>query len=206
MEKITKVILLLIFIVLPLGYAGDFAYNRLCSLAEPIEVESGESPLVSINYEHHEMHEGHHYFIKTWIFDDNGAGNINYFSFTTPATETRIHAKTILFADTDIVFNIYENCTITDGVAVMGWNNDRDSANTAELIALAAPTVVDVGNLMFSGRTGGGRDAVGVSLSGNYEIIAATNETYCFEIVKQTTADTVIDIDFFWYEDDQPHN
>ena len=39
MEKITQVILILVLLVLPVSYAaGDFAYNRLCSLSEPLDV------------------------------------------------------------------------------------------------------------------------------------------------------------------------
>lgn len=46
MQKINKIILLLILVALPLTYAaGDFAYNRLCNLAEPIEVVTGDAPL-----------------------------------------------------------------------------------------------------------------------------------------------------------------
>lgn len=43
MEKITKVMLLLIFVVLPIAIAGgDFAYNRLSNLVEPIDVIVGD--------------------------------------------------------------------------------------------------------------------------------------------------------------------
>lgn len=211
MEKITKIMLILILVVLPVSYAGgDFAYNRLCNFATPLDVSiveplDGETIPV-INKEHLEMHEGHHYFIKTWLENTGAALSSNNFAFTTPNTTTRIHAKTILHADTDTVFNIYENCAITGGTPVTGINNDRDSPNLAELIPVAAPTINIPGTLIFSGRNGGGRDPVGVALSGNYEIIARTNTTYCFVITKQTSADTVIDVDFFWYEEASPHN
>lgn len=42
MQKINKIILLLILVVLPLTYAaGDFAYNRLCNLNIPVEENGG---------------------------------------------------------------------------------------------------------------------------------------------------------------------
>lgn len=211
MEKMTKVILLLIFIALPLSYAsGDFAYNRLCNIAEPLDVSivdplDGETIPV-ISKEHLEMHEGDHYFIKTWVENTGAAETADYFSFCTPNTTTRVHAKAILFADTDTVFNIYENSTIETGVIITGFNNDRDSNNTAELVAYAVPTIIDNGNLIWTARSGGGRDAVGIALGLDYEIIAKTDACYTFEVEKQTSANTVVDVNFFWYEEAEHHS
>lgn len=206
MDKSNIVLISLIILAMAVVVTSQ---NEVVNLRDWVKVQivsplDGETVPV-VDKAHLEMHEGNHYFIKTWLINTGGSGTSNNFAFTTPNTTTRIHAKTILHSDTDTVFNIYENCTITGGTPVPGINNDRDSSNVAELIAVAAPTINDIGTLIFAARNGGGRDPVGVSLSGNYEIIARTNTAYCFVISKQTTADTVIDVDFFWYEEAQPH-
>jgi hypothetical protein len=155
---------------------------------------------VRIATEHHEMHEGDHYFIKTWLINTGADETFDTFSFTTPDTTTRIHAKTSISSDADAVIEISEGATVTGGVAGVGVNNDRDSANTPTMTLLVGPTISVAGDLIWGARTGGGRGPVGVGLGSNYEIIAKRNTTYTFKIIKKTSADTVSDIDFWWYE------
>jgi hypothetical protein len=155
---------------------------------------------VSIGIEHHEMHEGDFYFIKTFLVDTEGTGNTTYFAFSTPNSGKRVHARAKLAPDVDTEVNIYEDATITGGVAVPGMNCDRESANTPTLVAVAGPVIDTPGNKIWAARNGGGRNPVGVAPGLNYEIIAKQNSVYVFEIIKRTTADLVVDIDFFWYE------
>lgn len=156
---------------------------------------------VVIDKSHYEIHEGDHYFIKTYIENTGGAGTADYFAFTAPDNETRIHAKVWLAADSDFIITIYEDSNITGGVSVPGFNNDRNSNNTAQLIPVAAPTINTLGNIMWQSRNGGGKEPVGVTPVTNYEIIAKAGSTYVFELKKQTTADGVVNIDFWWYEE-----
>ncbi len=156
--------------------------------------------LIVISNEHHEVHEGDTYFIKTFLFDQEGSGNITYFSFTTPDTTKEIHAKVAISPDVDFEVEIFEDATVTGGTPIPGQNANRNSTNTADLAALAGPTVSVAGNLMWAARNGGGRDPVGVAPGLNYEIIAKRDSTYVFKITKRTTADGVVDIDFWWYE------
>jgi len=153
-----------------------------------------------IDYSHHEMHSGSHYFIKTFLVDTGGSGSTSYFAFTTPNTSTRAHARALIAPDVDTEVNIYEGSVITGGTPVAGVNNDRESSNVAGLISVAAPAHTTPGALVWAARTGGGKNPVGVSPGFNYEIIAATDTVYVFEIIKRTTADLVVDIDFWWYE------
>jgi hypothetical protein len=147
------------------------------------------------------MHAGSHYFIKTWLINTGGTGTYNEFIFITPNTTTRAHAKVTLASDADTTFTIYEGATVSsNGTAVAGINNDRDSTNVAELLPFANPTVTSVGTAIWSARNGGGKNPVGVGLKSNFEIIAKTDTIYLFRLTKNTVADTVIDIDFFWYE------
>ena len=168
------------------------------NIVKPIDAVSGG--LTTISAEHHEMHEGDHYFFKSFIVDSGGSGSTTVFSFTTPNTATRIHAKASLTPDVDYTISIYEGADITGGAPLNGVNNDRDSLNVAELVAVSAPTVNVIGDRIWAARNGGGKDPIGVSPGFNYEIIAKTDTTYIFEIVKNIANTGVVDIDFWWYE------
>jgi hypothetical protein len=155
---------------------------------------------VTTKYPHHKMHEGNHYFVKTWIRDAGGAANQTFFAFTTPDTTKRVHARAIIAPDVDFTVNIYEGSVITGGTPVLGINNDRDSDKVAGLVAVANPAHTTPGALIWAARTGGGKNSVGVSPGLNYEIIAARNTTYVFELIKNIANVGIVDIDFFWYE------
>lgn len=165
--------------------------------------EDGLLPVQSIDYEHFETHEGNHYFLKTFSENTGGQGTSDYFAFTTPLSNiTRIHARVWLAPDIDYTITIYENATTTGGTPVPGFNNDRDSNNTALLLPVGAPTVNDIGYPIWVSRNGGGRNPVGVTPGNNYEIIAKGDTTYLFELTKEVTADGIVNIDFWWIEDE----
>jgi hypothetical protein len=180
------------------------AYNSAGDYLK-IRADASTSSLQTVDYAHHEMHAGSHYFIKTFLEETGGTGATNYFAFTTPDSDLQIHAKAKLAPDVDTEINIYEDADITGGTPIVGMNNCRCSTNVAQLAPVAAPTVNSNGTLMWAARNGGGREAVGVAPGLNYEIIVKRNTTYLFEIIKRTTADLILDIDFFWYEH-TPHN
>lgn len=206
MNKI-NIILLAVFVFA----VGVVAASNIVDLQDWVKVEivsplnDGMLAVVNIDYEHFETHEGDHYFIKTYDLNTGGASSATYFGFTTPETnDTRIHARVWLAPDADTLITIYEGADIEGGVPVPGINNDRDSANVALLVPVAAPTVNELGDAIWVSRNGGGREPVGVTPGNNYEIIAKTNTSYVFELEKQTTADTIVNIDFWWYEDGGP--
>jgi hypothetical protein len=175
------------------------AYNSAGNSVK-IRADSSTSSLIAINNEHHEVHAGNHYFIKTFLEDTGGSGNTNYFAFTTPDSLLEIHAKANFAPDVDTEISIFEDATITGGTPVPGINCCRCSSNVAELAAVAAPTISVAGTKIWTARNGGGRNPVGVAPGLNYEIVAKHNSTYVFEIIKRVVTDLIIDIDFFWYE------
>lgn len=164
-----------------------------------IDDETGA--VLYLDHNLHEIHEGNHYFIKTWVLNDGVADTFSEFIFITPNTTTRIHAKVSIASDADSAFEIFEDAEVSaNGTAVVGINNNRDSTRVAELLAYSTPTVTDEGNLLWSARSGGGKEKSSVSPQTGYEIIAKTNAIYLFKLTKKTDVDTVIDIDFYWGE------
>jgi hypothetical protein len=172
---------------------------------DDIRMDPVTNILASIRSEHYHMHEGEHYFIKTFVEEVGGAGSVTILSFTTPNTAVRIHAKTELSFDVDFTAEIHEDATVTGGTPVVGLNNDRDSINTPAMTALAGPTITVPGNLIWAARTGGGKNPVGVSPGSTYEIIAKANSTYTFTLTKNAVQTGIADIDFWWYEETPKH-
>jgi hypothetical protein len=166
---------------------------------DDIKMDPVTNILAGISSEHLHMHEGEHYFFKNFVVDDA------IFSFTTPNTTTRIHAKALIAPDLDYTVTIFEGATVSGGTSLDGINNDRDSVNVAELTALSEPTIDVAGTAIWTARNGGGRNPVGVAPGFSYEIIAKTNTTYVFTITRNVANTGVADIDFWWYEEAPKH-
>jgi len=182
------------------GGVSDVNIQGVEKVAGRDGIDGSTNSLQVVSYDHHEIHTGDHYFIKTWVEDTGASGNATFFAFTTPDSTKWIHAKALIAPDVDFTITIYEDGDITGGTPIPAINNNRNSSNTAGLVAVGSPTVNAKGRAIWAARNGGGRNAVGVAPAIGYEIIAKQNSTYIFELIKNTTADGVLDIDFFWYE------
>ena len=173
------------------------------TVAKICRVDAVTETLQTIDYAHHEIHGESHYFGKQ-SSSLTGAGTTGDFLFVTPNTATRIHAKATFSASDEFLVQLYEGTTTTtpnnDGTPVTTFNNDRDSSNTAELLAYTAPSVATLGTLIWEGYLTGNRGVSGVDLNFGYEIIAKTNTKYLFRITKTNSGTHRIDTDFYWYE------
>lgn len=179
---------------------GEYESN----LFDYLKIDKSTNSIINIPQEHHEIHEGDHYFVKDYI-DITGAGTITYFAFTTPDTTKWVHAKALFFGEGEFDIEIYEDATIVGGIAVTEQNCNRNSGNTPGLVAVSAPAVTGAGNLLWRGKTGSGRNTTGVLPGLNYEILAKQNSTYVFKITKIATGTHYLDFDFFWYEHTDKH-
>ena len=163
----------------------------------PLTIDSTFRVPIVIDVEHHEIHEGDHYFIKGQA---DISTNLTYFMFVTPDTTTRIHARSHIATEGEFVVEIFEGGTVSaNGTELTGINNERDSTNVATLVTYANPTVTGDGDFLWGARTGAGKDAT-VSLGQGYEIVVKRNETYIFKITKIGVQTLWVDSDFWWYE------
>jgi len=169
---------------------------------QPLTVDDDTLDMVIIEHEHYKTHEGDHYFIKA-VQDVTGAGTLQYFSFVTPDTDTRIHARAKMTAESEFWLGIYEGGSVSaPGTQIHGLNNNRGSLNIAQLLAFDSPTVSDDGFLMWSDQTGTGGKPTGVAPEFGYEIVARRNTRYIFKAVKEAAGTHYMSFDFWWYEQD----
>ena len=165
-----------------------------------IRLDPQTHAIIMVEDQEHHMHEGKHWFIKTWMDIDKAVTPTSYLMFNTPPLPIRIHAYAMLAAEGEFTVSIFKDAVITDtGSPLLGQNNDQNSTDVHALLPSVAPTVGDEGTLIWSAKVGVAR-AVGVAMSNNYEIIAKSDSNYLYKIEKIDAAVHWLDVDFWWYE------
>jgi hypothetical protein len=169
---------------------GSLRYPDLCGVSRGV---------VTVSAAEKAMHEGRHYFLKTW-FDVTGKGTTIDFLFRTPALPWRIHGNgRLLPQKTEFTFGFYEDVVVSDpGTLVPSINNDLFSNRESLMPVWATPTITDLGKDIWPAKVGISGQAV--SLAFNYEYFPKPDTYYLTRITKDTMGTHWIDIDFWWYE------
>lgn len=142
-----------------------------------------------LDYEHHEIHAGSHFFICD--YDDSMALNDTIqFVVTTPNTETWLH-MTLDFASTlGATFEIYEGASnVVGGTTVTPLNNNRNSTNTSVATIIKDPTSITTGT-RIAGYLAGANRVSGVN-SRERELILKQNTTYLFKFTSTANSNTI---------------
>jgi len=164
----------------------------------PAEVDNMTHTLQVIDYSHHEIHSGDHYFIAGTT--DMGGSSTATFLFTVPNTTKWPHAFWGLATEAEATFSMYEGCAVSaSGSQITPINNNRNSANTAGVTAFSGPTVNTNGTLVYSAKAGSGKQ-IGGSETHEHEFIGKQDTNYCFYIENDTVSNNWLSYDFFWYE------
>jgi hypothetical protein len=159
----------------------------------------------TIEYEHHEIHSGSHYFVESSV--DLPINNVFDMQFTTPNTASWTHFTFDLACESETNWYIYEGATInTAGTTITPVNNDRNSIKTSgntvagitngSVVDANADTATAGATLIASGIIGAGR--TGGNTERNREIIFKQNTIYCLRAV--AVAAGYISFNAQWYE------
>ena len=169
-------------------------------------VDEATNTLQTIDYAHHEIHGGSHYFatgVVTLPLND-----VLDFTWVMPNTTKWIHWIWKLDTSSEMAWYVYEGAVITNALAntVTPVNSNRNSENVsgtvmkyeiqADLDAANADTNVTGATLLKSGISGSGRTVGGDSR--DYELILKQNTIYCLRAVANVAG--YIDFDMEWYE------
>lgn len=161
--------------------------------------------LLTVDYAHHEIHEGDHYFVSGFV--DLAINNVFDLQFTTPDSAKWSHFRFVLSSENETDWYIYEGASVgTAGTSVAPVNNNRNSANVsvnvlatienASLVDANADTDVSGATLIASGSLGS-RQSGGVVLQ-DEEIVLKQNTVYCMRAV--AVAAGWISFNAKWYE------
>ena len=166
-----------------------------------LTIDASTGALVRISYPHHETHDGNHYFISAFAVFNTDEEAV--FGVTTPDSTKEPHITFLVVGTSQTEIYVYESSTFTGGVEIESINNNRNSTNTADLTVTSAPTVSDVGTLIFAQSTGKAGVNPTKSDSGTYEraneLILKRNTAYIFKAVSRDDGN-VISYRSDWYE------
>jgi len=171
----------------------------------PLVADPATSTIRVIDGEHHEVHNGDHFFVKSAV--DLASGEVYDVQFTTPDTTRWTHFAFLMNCESEVDWYIYEGATInTPGTPMTPINNNRNSTKTSVNTvagienssvenANADTAVAEATQLMY-GKAGSGKDAGIVERA--WEIILKQNTVYCLRAV--AAAAGYISFDMEWYE------
>ena len=168
--------------------------------------------LMSMSYEHHEIHAGSMFeaTISDADFDANDTINI---CFKTAPGDKKLH----MVADPDssllATFTILEGATVTadSGTEAAPYNRNRDSSNTSIIYDItAAPsqnsysyncTITDDGTTIHSEAIGSGGRGVVFGRRDANEWVLASDTVYGFRLTRSAATDNGIGfLTLIWYE------
>jgi len=180
--------------MIPIKYILTGSENR------ELGVDGMTHVLNMIDYEHHEIHEGSHFFVAgygTFAADED----ID-FQITTPKSEKLAH-MTFSFQSTGaMVFSLYEGAAVQAGTSVTPINSNRNSQKTSSLTVQYDGIVDTAGTLIYQqawGYTDTPSKSEGGIAGRNNEIVLRAGTTYRF-LIESNSADNIISYNGEWYE------
>lgn len=163
------------------------------------EIDDVGQALIGIDFAHHEIHEGNHYFVSGYTEKDTS--ETMAFALTTNAT-AHVHMTWSIAASLKTNVKVYEGSTVTGGTAVIPYNSNRNSSNTSTVTLVSNPTVSGTGTLIASsgfGAVGNKLSSFGGSTDRESEIILKTSTCYRWLITSEDD-NNVLDYIGSWYE------
>lgn len=173
-------------------------YARTNGKVAPLISDLTSHALTTIDYGHHEIHQGDHFYIKNWI--DLTNGQVLDFLVVTPDTTKWTHVVVEFAFEAEANVVVYEGTTTSaNGASVTVYNRNRNSATSNTTLVYAAPTVTGVGTQVAAYKAGSGRGAGG-TVRANQELVIKQNTKYLIRITNDVTTNNWCDYLADWYE------
>jgi len=174
-------------------------YDKDNALWQPLRIDRSSRAMETIDYRHHEIHNGNHFFVQGQTDVTGAATNFDVLIIV-PNTTSWPHAFFHIRTEDEFVIVLYEGTTVSaNGVALAEVDNNRNTANTAGGTTFFGPTVTTTGTSILSSKTGSAGSFGGQSQL-EYEIILAQNTNYLFRLTKSGAGTHWIDFKLEWYE------
>jgi hypothetical protein len=176
------------------------------STYQPLRLDKATNSIQTIEYEHHEIHAGSHFFVVG--YQDLTINQVLDFTWQMPNTASWIHWVWSIETESAFLWQVYEGVTATNPLAnaITPRNNNRNSATVsgttmkyeiqANLVAANADTSVVGATLLESGKVGAGKTA-GDSIRA-HELILDQGALYCLRAT--AVAAGYINFSMHWYE------
>jgi len=182
------------------GLIRNYFYNGTNWYEARMDVQT--RALITIDYEHHEVHAGSHFIYYDYDADVDTAGP-KYYRLTTPDTTKWIHMQFVLQSEGAGTWQLFENPTVNAaGTTATTFNNDRNSATAAGLVVAYDATSTADGTQIKIWRTGSGTNApsrAGTESRSSVELILKQNEDYFLKFTPDSD-NCKTKVEMLWYE------
>ena len=188
--------------------AEDYKFNGTSWFLSSPRRDRSTAVQMSIDYAHHEAHEGSMYHAHTSAA--GGSATKATISFTTPNTAKWFHVVFFYRSNVEATFTMGEGATVTavSGTDYKARNRNRNIADASTAISAGSAggatfvttggTVTSFGTTVDFDHFGAGQKTGGESRSSN-EWILKKNTTYAFEVESQA-ATSEVGLALTWYE------
>ena len=162
------------------------------------EMDDATGGLIAVDYPHHEIHGGSHYYIEGYSTLGNGASL--RIKLVTPDTTKWAHFLWTISSNNILTAHIYEGSSggMTGGTNVAPLNNNRNSTNTSGMVITSGVTAPTNLGTLISQASWAARN-VGGEQTREDEIILKQNTTY-YRIFTSGANDNVVNFKASWYE------
>ncbi len=194
MKKAGVFIGLLIVFLLSTGFLQTGVFRSLVDLATGANID--------IDYAHHEVHGGRHYYIEGYAELDDGDSLM--IKLVTPDSTRWSHFRWGISSSGITIAELWEGASgqMEGGAAVTPINNNRNSSNVSGITITSGVTVASTLGTKISSAKWGSNDKFtggGGAHGREDEIILKQDETYQRIFVSETDAN-IIQFKASWYE------
>jgi hypothetical protein len=177
-------------------------YNKSTDKLSYVRVDGSTDALTTIDYAHHEVHSGSHYYIEGHT--ELGIDGTYYVKLVTPNTTKWAHFTWDIVSNGILETKLYEGASegMADGNDVTPINNNRNSTNTSGMVITSGVTVAtNLGTLISNRKVGGTgfKSTFGGSVSRDDELMLKQNTIY-FRSFLSKSASNIIAFKAMWYE------
>ena len=163
-----------------------------------ITIDENTGAIATIEWEHHQLHEGNTFTILE--VTDLGNGAVRDILVVSPDTTEWAHLVWEIEHELETSIQFYRDTTYTDnGTEITSFNRNGNSTNTATTLVYHTPTITNVGTLVGTIQQGNGKKAGGSDRTSN-EFILKQNTAYLIRINNLTVNNDIIFMKLNWYE------
>jgi hypothetical protein len=172
-------------------------------ISRPVRMDDHTRSLLVMEEDIAAIHDGRHYFLKTWLDVTKGgptADPIIEFLFITPPLPYRIHGNgRMSTGGAEFNMNFFEDVAVTSyGPEIPATNNDRFSLNSNQMRVYSAPVYSAYDIDIWPAKIGAQGQTVSAGF--NYHFFPRPETAYVVRLEKITNGTHWIDIDFWWHE------
>lgn len=179
--------------------SGKLIAGAVDTAIHNIALDAVTLALSVIDYEHHEIHNGDHFFVRSFQDVADAATNVDWL-LVVPDSAKLPHVKWEMAGEAEFELRLYEGAAVSAaGSALTALNNNRNSAEEAGLAIYSGPTITALGTLIYSGVLGS-TNKEGGDHGFPFELVLKRNTRYVLRLTHIPAGTHWLNTLVSWYE------